>query len=346
MPDLDRLLNPHPARHYRRTYLRGEAAAGAAVLLVLALVAAWVAWRGAHPDPALFAPAPELTWRGPGTVDRGPLPADLAPAGWTELGLAHFGPDDLYEKINGREGFYKSYGFQRLTAVRYLDPDDETRSIDVEAYDLGEAANAVGCLSAEAGPERPPTPIPGGLVSADVNARFLARGPYYLRLVAPDAQAQEALDHLQDRLVAGLAGEELPWSFVLFASLGIPAERLAYYAEDAFSLAGATRVHAGEVDDEGTTLFVSEVGEGAAATSESWLAGFERLGDRIAERWVQDRYLDRVSTAVAAGPFVAGVYSAEDVAQGEQLLQRLLAALPGETGGAEAAPVDTAEVYQ
>jgi len=50
-----RVLNPRPFRVFRRTYSTAEPKAGAAVLLGLALLWAWVAWRGAHPEPALSA---------------------------------------------------------------------------------------------------------------------------------------------------------------------------------------------------------------------------------------------------------------------------------------------------
>ena len=50
-----RVLNPRPFRVFRKSYSVTEAKAGAVVLLGLALLGGWVAWRGAHPDPGLFA---------------------------------------------------------------------------------------------------------------------------------------------------------------------------------------------------------------------------------------------------------------------------------------------------
>lgn len=147
------------------------------MLAALALVGGWVWWKGGNPDPALFAAAPSLQRRGPVELDRGPLPDDLVPAGWSERSLAVFGPVNVYEKINGREGFYKSYGFEPLSFVTAVGPADPTRGVDVEIYDLGSDANALGCLSAEAGPDRPPQITDQGVVRREDNARFLARGP-------------------------------------------------------------------------------------------------------------------------------------------------------------------------
>jgi len=328
----DRVFNDHIGRHYRRRYSRREVWAGAVIAVGMAGVGGWVAWRGANPDPALFEAAPGMTRRGPADVARGVLPEGVAPSGWTEGGVATFGPDNVYEKINGREGFYKSFGFVSLAFASYFDPEDETRAVDVEIYDLGAPANALGCLSAESGPDRPPEVMDGGLVRVESNARFLTRGRHYLRLVASDASPRStaALEHLQGRLVASLAGDALPWSFALLVGqLGLPTSGVSYYAEDAFSLAAGQRVHAGAIDGEGAVVFVSVDGDPEARAA-ALMSGFSLLGEpeeaggRV---WVRDQFQSRLSTAVVAPPFVAGVYSAAELEGGEEALEALLSAL-------------------
>lgn len=330
----DRLLTTKAGRHYRRSYSLSEVKAGAVVVLLLLGIAGWVAWMGAHPDPALFAAAPGQVGAA-ADVDRGPLPDDLAPAGWEERGLASFGPDNVYEKINGREGFYKSFGFVALSFVAFLDPDEPTRGVDVEAYDLGDSANAVGCLTAEAGSDRPPLLRDGALVRIEANARFLARGRYYLRLIASDdsERSTAALDHLEARLVDALPAGELPWAFALLVGeLGLDAAQVSYIPEDAFSIAAGQRVHAAELDEDGTTLFVTVAGDDPDALAAAFLDGFAVLGEAEegsdGRTWVRDRYQKRVSTALAAAPpFVAGIYSAGDIDAVAPQLDRLLAAL-------------------
>jgi hypothetical protein len=49
-----RVLNPRPYRVFRKSYSVAEAKWGAVVLVLLAGLASWVAWRGAHPDPWLY----------------------------------------------------------------------------------------------------------------------------------------------------------------------------------------------------------------------------------------------------------------------------------------------------
>ena len=84
--DEDRLFVRDGWRHYRRTYSRTEVRWGLAILACLGAIAAWVAWKGRHPDPALFADgtallkaaAPPAAQAPAAEGDRGPLPRELA----------------------------------------------------------------------------------------------------------------------------------------------------------------------------------------------------------------------------------------------------------------------------
>src|SRR5262245_42749192 len=51
----DRLFVRDGRRSYRRRFSRTEARWGIVVLAGLGAVLAWVLWKGAHPDPALFS---------------------------------------------------------------------------------------------------------------------------------------------------------------------------------------------------------------------------------------------------------------------------------------------------
>ena len=58
--DDDRLFVREGFRHYRRRYSLTEVRWGWAVLASLLAIAGWVAWKGAHPDPALFSDGASL----------------------------------------------------------------------------------------------------------------------------------------------------------------------------------------------------------------------------------------------------------------------------------------------
>jgi len=358
-----RVLNPRPFRVFRKSYSVTEAKAGAVVLVGLAALAAWVVWRGAHPDPGLFAdPASaaagsaaiaEIEGRrapdGPSVVgassaeasgaaasggavvavDRGALPASLAATGWTERTPSRFDAENLYVKINGRADFFLSRGFRSLTFVTLEGPSGT--AVDVELYDLGSAENALGALAAERPPETKASSGGGTTWYVARNALFLARGESYARAIGSDESPAvlAQLETLRKAFEGGIAAGEKPWTVALFAdALGIPPDRLQYAAENAFSFGFAKNVTSATLDDGETELFVLPAGDAAQAKTLSarFEEGFLSYGEKVATAgasWVKDRYLSTFSRTVAAGTMVVGVRGAQDMAKGAEALARL-----------------------
>jgi len=317
-----------PRKHYRRTWSIDEVRAGAVVLLGLCAVAAWIAWRGRHPDPELTLAAPGLRDRSPQKVDRGPIPEGVAPAGWREGRLSTYDASNVYEKIDGREGYYKSFGFVRLHCLT-LTAGEQT--IDIELYDLGKSVNALGAAAGELPHGAAPQVRDGALSLIDKNALFLARGRFYLRALGSSAgePVQAALRAVRDRFLAELPAESLPWSHALFAGVGVPPARVSYRPENAFSFDFAREVHVGLMADGDTELFASAQADPARAreTAGRYAAGFSEYGESAGEaggvRWIKDRYLSRFSAAGASGRFVIGVRGAADAKAGAALYQKL-----------------------
>ena len=182
----DRILNPAGRRHYRRKYSGTEPRIGVAVLIGLAAIASWVAYKGARPDPELFAAAPGLQYRAAKAIDRGPLPKAISPNGWVEGTAADFGPENLYEKINGREGYYKGFGFERLHYVSLNVKGRPEVAIDIELFDLGKNANALGAYAGERGEGVEAQERDGAVAHIARNALFLSKGPYYVRVIGSE----------------------------------------------------------------------------------------------------------------------------------------------------------------
>ena len=314
-------MNPRPFRVCRKSYSVAEAKVGAAVLLGLALVAGWVAWRGAHPDPELFAdpaamaagsvaiaetegrrapdgPSPAGASRpntratGPSAtapatttaVDRGALPALLGTPGWSERAVSRFDAENLYVKIDGRADFFLSRGFRSLTFVTLEGPAGA--AVDIELYDLGSAENALGTFGAEKPPET--NAESGGGTSRYVarNALFLARGSSYVRAIGSDESPAvlAQLERLRKAFDAGIGAGEKPWTVALFGdALGLPPDRLQYAAENAFSFGFAKNVTSGTLDDGETELFVLPAGDAskAKALSAKFEEGFLSYGEKV-----------------------------------------------------------------
>lgn len=353
----DRVLVRDGRRHHRPRYSVTEFRIGMGALAVLAGILVWVAWRGAHPDPSLFFGGQDLTdaggaapgidvegraapaGSGPGVArpesaapaDRGPLPAGLAAEGWTEGRVSSFGTDNLYEKINGREGYYKSYGFERLWFVALERTDDPAVVVDVEAYDLGTANNALGAYAGERPQGGDPRVDSQGLMHFDRNALCVTRGRYYVRAIGSEESEaiQAQLSHLAAVLGEGLPGEPLPWNFALFVGqLGLPPGSVSYTPENAFSFGFAREVHSALLPDESEIFVVAgDSPEAAAELADRFTAGFLEYGSDAGRsagvQWIEDRYIRTVAGAKSAGAFTVGVRGAPDAAAAEAALARL-----------------------
>lgn len=339
----DRLFNTTGRKHYRRRYNLTEVRIGAAILVLLGLVLAWVLYKGQYPDPEIYASSPGQMNRAPTrAVDRGPVPEGLAIEGFREGELATFDSSNLYEKIDGREGYYKSFGFERLYFIALASKSDPALTVDIELYDQGSGANALGAFAGEIPPSATPEVSDGGLTVLDRNALFMTRGRYYARGIGSDEsdEVKKQLALASKKLAEGLPGEALPWSYTLFVSgMGVNPGKVSYQPENAFAFEFASDVHTALLEDGETEIFVvsQPTAEEAAALAEKFEAGFLGYGSVKATEggvaWVADRYLDRVSGAKQSGVFVFGIRSAEDVEAAKAALEKLeqsVAKLPPE----------------
>lgn len=308
---------------------------GALIGAVLIALGAWIAWRGPKADPELSMTAADLfepqTKTAGAAQDRGALPPDLAPQGWVEKSVASFDGNTLYEKINGREGYYKGFGFVRLDFASIADASTPERYFDIELFDLGNASNALGAMNGEV-PEGGHAELSNGaMVFVGRNSILLARGKHYARLIGADESepVRAALAATRDRLASTLPGADLPFGMQLFSAiLGLPADRVAYEAGNAFSLGFAKNVHIGRLPDE-TELFAveAESPEAAKVLAGKYIEGFKEYGedggasDGIS--WVRDRYLSTIAGASSEGKYVIGVRGAPDKAKAVEAIARL-----------------------
>jgi len=323
----DRIFVQNGRRLYRRRFSASETRAGIVILLILAGIVAWVAWKGAHPDPTLFMLDIDLAQSGAAvTADRGPVPTGLAVAGWSEGEVSSFDPDNLYVKINGREGFYKSFGFEMLYFLSIVSDEDAQTAVDIELYDLGNPANAVGCYSGERSPGAKPEASASGLRHIDRNALYLTRGRYYLRAIgseeSPEVLAQ--LTQLQNRFEGELPGEPLPWGVTLFvAHMGMDPGRVGYAPENAFSFGFARDVYSATLDDD-AELFVTPAAHEAAAgdLAAQFRDGFRQYGEDDGD-FIRDRYLGTFASAAPSGAWVVGVRGATDREAARSAMERL-----------------------
>jgi hypothetical protein len=330
-----RVFNPRPRRHHRPRYSLAEVRIGAGVVALLGLIAGWVAWRGAHPDPDLFGEPKGAGAAAARVVERGALPPALAAFGWRERGLARFGPDRLYEKIDGRADYFLSRGCRSLSFVTLEREASAATAVDLELYDMGSAQNALGALAGEKPPEVRASSAAGTQWYAVRNALFLSRGSHYARAIGSDesAEVQAQLAALRSALEARLPAGERPWSHALFAdALGVAPDRIEYHRENAFSFGFARNVHAALLDDGESEAFVAPSADAGAAQAlaERFERGFLEYGTAVPRggaTWVKDRYLGSFARAQSEGAMVLGIRGAPRIEAAEAALARLRVAV-------------------
>jgi len=333
----DRLFVKNPFKHYRKTYNLTEVRIGLVILIGLAAILGWVVHKGQNPDPSLLAL--DVMVEGgkkaaAGPVDRGPLPKDLVLEGWKEGRVRSFDPDNLYEKINGRAGYYQSFGVEAMHFLTLEKEGAPTTLVDLELFDLGKPVNALGAYNGERDKDATPTVGERGLSHYSRNAMYLTRGKFYLRAIgSEESEAVLAqLKKVEARFDADLEGQPLPWSYALFLGrLELPPDAIAYFAENAFGFSDfASEVNVGRLEDE-TELFVKVAKDeaDAAALAKKFDEGFAGYGEVKAGGFVEDRYIQTISKSGHIGRWVYGVRGAPDVAQAKAGLARLNKALDG-----------------
>jgi uncharacterized protein DUF6599 len=365
-------------RSYRRTYHVNEAYWGAGTGAVLLGLVGWVSWKGAHPDPTLFdmsaalqgdtaATGVDVIVRDSSSRDsssrdsssrdsssrdssRGPLPPGLASAAFKEGKLGAYSSENLYVKINGRAGFFQSFGVKSLHSVTLeATPGSEagSASIDIELYDLGESQNAIGAYNGERPPAVDSQVSEDSTYHYDRNAAFLARGPYYVRVLGSDESAPVLAEvrRLLSLFRSELAGAARPWAFALFVDqLKLAPAQVTYVRKNAFSLGFANDVFTATLSaadsEQDTQAFVAASADASSALgmAEQYRQAFASSGAPAGQTpagvaLYKDEFLGSISSASSMERWVVGVIGAPDAAAAAQILERLKAgiqAMPAE----------------
>jgi hypothetical protein len=267
------------------------------------------------------------------------LPDASRLAGWGVVeGPVSYGPDRLYEYLDGGAERYLGYGFRRLVHLRYQLGEDPLACVTLDLFDMGGTPGAFGmfrsALPAAATAESWCTE---GYSSGTIAAAW--RGSLYLHGEADDGRPElvAALSGFMEQVCGRAPGEDALPAFLE----PLPAEGLVPGSERwvAVNLLGHAFLPGGVIagyrlEGREAWLFYSDLGSDRAAA--------EALA-KLRAHWGQQATLDELSSpgrggfrysepevgsgsVVAAGRFVAGVHcGSPDLPVDSQ--QRLLAAL-------------------
>ena len=348
------VFNTFRRKVYRPFYSLREFQIGLGCVAVLGGVLAWVIWRGLNPDPTLFTANDQLLtkkevsiykrplelWGESGSAPKpapslAPFPAEIVGDGWTASApVSEFDESNVYVKIDGREGFYKSFGFKRL---HFLALTAGNLSLDIELFDLGTIGNALGAMAAEV---TKPDAVFDGFFYASANAGFLVQGRYYARLIGSDDNEaiRKKIEAAKTMLLAKLPAETVPWAYALLAAgLKISPAKVQYTPQDAFSFDFATEVYSAKVKGD-TEVFVSRRANAAEATALAGkfaeaFAGFGKALPAPEAKLFSNQYINTVDGVAADGVYVIGVRLAPNAAEALKWLNQLREVLKPATVG-------------
>ncbi|WP_419661020.1 hypothetical protein Dvar_14350 [Desulfosarcina variabilis str. Montpellier] len=307
------------------------------ILAVLVVVAGWVFLRQYHTHPAVIALRPEsqIAATSANTTPAAVVDttgSDLIPFSPPE----HFGPDTLYEKINGRADLYLSSGFISLNAQRFTLQSAAGNWIEVFAYDMGTPENAFSVYSMQ---RRDAATSDRSLPDAyrTENALFMVHGQFYLELIGTNADdmLNEAMGTLARRFAeshAGASKAKAPGQD-LFPTQDLDTTTRQLITANAFGYEMLDHIYTAQYLIDGTrlTVFVSDrqTPEAASALADNFSQTLVTFGATavdikppVANASVL-QFFDTYEIIFSHGPYVAGVHEAVDLNQAGMMAKRL-----------------------
>lgn len=278
-------------------------------------------------------------------LPRGALP------GWTRVERpVAYGPDTLYEYIDGAARMYNAFGFTRLAHARYAPEGAEGSPVTLDIYDMGDALSAYGIYTNTRPPEAEPRAWGAeGYLLDRVAAAW--RGAIYVHAEAGAADPISVA--MLERLVAGVAaaasGVASPPDMVtLLPRDGLLRNSDRYVANDLLGHACLPGGLLAEYASGGGRylLFLSDTGSVSAARAAiDALREYESEDGRVLgeESRVGDGGFRAVDPGlgqgivVRRGRFVAGVWGGPAEESARRILGALLAKLDQAADG-EGAP--------
>lgn len=277
-------------------------------------------------DPALIPAGGEGL---PIMPDMGIFPPEILAPGWQPEGrVEEFGYDNVYEKINGQETQYKSFGFQFLHFIT-LERPGEDLYINIELYDQGDFINALGIFAAQ----RPP----GSETRRTGNSYFYPTsvgalgmvGKYYFKLTGNEESPliEEQTRQFIEAFSAGVADAGEPPALLSALETKLEFGQISYEKQDVFQYEFASDFWFGRPGaPDGARIFIHEAADEAAADElyslflEEQKYENEVINEDAQNALLKHEFLDTLFGLVRDGRYVYGVDNAADEATAQEML--------------------------
>jgi hypothetical protein len=229
-------------------------------MAVLGVIAIGVFIKQYYYDPTVLVPGLPQS-QTPGEFPLAPIPssdlADFVPADMGVLShLESFGPEDLFEKINGKAELYLSAGFLNLRCQRFERNADPQSWAEVFVYDMGTLRHAFAVYSAQSRAGAEPLDLTP-FSYRTTNALFWVHGRYYIELIAsaPSDTMMESMLSFGKKFVRKTSVErETIHELELFPRQHLEEGSIALLISDAFGFDEWENVFTASYNMEGERL--------------------------------------------------------------------------------------------
>jgi hypothetical protein len=339
---------------------RFEGAAGLALLqnAAKALAANQLVYGGPFNQETTtgIAPVETVQQAGPGA---GPAPVGVAQFAAVKGGQAlpptkidRF-TDNLYEKIDGKEGMFRAFHFVELRFGQYTNARTQ-EAHDTYVYDMGEPLNAFGIYMGERSPKAAAWPMGRDGYVSGTNAYF-CKDKYYVNVLGPPEGSADSLE-VSKAIAAAIAGTIPEGDKPFWVEEYLPAEgrvpnTLKYEATSGLGYEFlqqifTVRYKAGEKEYQ---VFLVRTDDASKATAlldkfAEATAKYDKVLSKTSDPAGQQMVGDSMGTfcvAFTKGCFFGGVNECEDQGLAARQAEILKARLPGGEGAAGGASGST-----
>ncbi len=246
-----------------------------------------------------------------------------APSGFKASGPPEFfGPDTLYEIINGDADLYLKAGFTRLETRRFDLKTDPGEELSVFVYEMKRHRSAFAVYSVRRAEEARPVALTP-FAYRYRSGLFLVHGSYYLEIQATDESAPmtAAMNDLATAFIGAYAVETEPIAeLALFPPEGLIPGSFALHPANAFGFDGFTdlftaryRLKAGSATAFLKPSASPEAAAGLAVAYQDFLTTYEGVAaptDPLFPEGRLIRVMDAYTLVFVHGQTVAGVQDA------------------------------------
>ncbi len=261
--------------------------------------------------------------------------------------------DNLYEKIDGKEGMFRAFNFVELRFGQYTNTRTQ-QAHDVYIYDMGEPVNAFGIYMGERSPKAEAWPLGrDGYVSG--TSAYFCKDKYYVNVLGPPEANADSLE-VSRAIAIAIAGtipdgDEPFWVEEYLPAEGRVPNTLKYEATSGLGYEFLERIFtvrykAGEKEYQ-VFLVRTDDPAGARALFDKFVeatAKYDKVLSKTSDAAGQQMVGDSMGVfcvAFTKGRFFGGVNECEDQALAARQAEILKARLPGGQGASGAASGST-----